>query len=256
MKPRLAGLCYLLLVITPCAARAQIAGIRAASCPKCFSPPPGAIAIKDVAPNNPYIGSQVGYDFSRGSNLADNIVVSGQVVLDAINTGISRLHAPIVGNLANLRTTSSSETAEKIKDLASSGHGLAFAVAPYYEIVKSGINLTAFTSAGLKLSAAKDLQDETVYIPQGRFAGGFELVIPHTLSGNPVVLTAGPTLNIVSQNHANRVLAGRDPNIKGMDGSVILPLGSALAGMLRCTAVKGASPQYQISILLVNHTKS
>lgn len=241
------------IAFAPSAGSSQVRALQVVSCPKCYT---SEVVAAAASPSNPYVGSQVGYDFGAGGDFGDNLLVSGQVVLDGIITTNSRLHLPIMGNLSDLRTTGTDDTAEKLKDLATSSRGISLAFAPYYTLGNRNLSLTGYASFGGKLNAARNAEEETKYVPQGRVSGGVEVGVLNTISKNPIIFTIGPAFSFVSRKDSEQLLGGRGATVRALESSLIVPLGSGLAMMLNHTAVRHADPQLRFGILLVNRLRA
>ncbi len=140
---------------------------------------------------NAWAGAQVAWAVGDSSTeFADDLDVAGQFALQywtppgaiVIPRGGS-LQVPFLRNIAapSVDNWSEEERASKLDELTLGSEGIHLGIGPniVWPLPKLGSEyaFTLYGYAGLRWNGAKDASNETIYLRQGRYAGGVELAI-------------------------------------------------------------------------------
>jgi hypothetical protein len=222
---------------------------------------PGAAGI---AANNPWLGAQVSYRFGESDAFADNLLVSGRLLYDILPGDTTRFHLPVMGNVGPLiQVATDPESDEKaVRDQADQlllgAQGVTVGLYPYIEIRKSDRFLLTFHSVvAWRLNALHELgspstsDPELVYLLQGRFATGVELVIGSRADGRrSFTLSVTPTLAVFGKDAYRRAFGEEKWRLPSLEATAILPLGAGVGVLFEGIDGEGSSNAFRMGLLV------
>lgn len=207
-----------------------------------------------------YLGTQVGYSFTENGDFASGLVASGSVLYSVIHDSSEdqskvRFFLPVRGNLSSLNVPLDDETKSKLNALVASPGGLQVAVEPYVLLPKVATHLhpQLFASAGWRLSSAKDANDTTRYLPQGRVVLGSALGIgPSEAGAYPLWLEiAGSWTKFASDSYKQLLGSTASASAKAITGTIIAPVAQNAALLTEVFATKGERPVWRVGLVFM-----
>jgi hypothetical protein len=198
-----------------------------------------------LAANNPWLGSQVAYRFGGGDEFSDNLLVSARLLYE-INLGSSKFALPVMGNVSpitqGLRDGLDEDALkQKAAELLQSSQGITVGLFPYYVMEHDRLLLTFHSVAAWRLNAFGDTAtagegeaetgagEEPVYLHQGRFALGAEVLIGKRDDGSaPLTVSVSPTLAVFSADQFQRAFGERKSSLFSLELTGIVPIGKGV----------------------------
>lgn len=216
---------------------------------------------KAIAANNPWLGAQVAYRFGGTDEFASNLLVAGQIVYP-IDLGKSPVQLPVIGNVSTLaQTTGEGDRATDIEDqgkqLIGSAGGITLGLYPYAELHTSDYflvtvhGLAAWRVNGLRPLGVDSTSTDLIYLHQGKFGAGVELLIGNRGDGSaPLSISVTPTITVFGKDAYARAFGVERGSVSTLEVNGILPVGSGVGVVFEGVLVDNLPDAFRVGLLL------
>lgn len=203
------------------------------------------VATRGPAVNNPWVGAQIAYRFTRKEGFADNILVSGKALHSFQLDGAGRLYLPFMGTVGSIAASPADSLPDKVDALLLSDGGATIGAYPYYVAVKraggtsNAVDLLV-TFHGVAALRANRLRPDTlatpdsavVTVPQFKLSPiGAEIAIGDQSDGKPTfTFSVAPVVTFILDSEAYRKAFNQSAStIAALELTTIIPIGRGFA---------------------------
>jgi len=209
-----------------------------------------------ISANNPWMGGQVGYKFGGSGEFADNLITSARLMYK-IDLGTKNFQLPVMGNFSQLKDNLSGnlEVDEandaRFQDIVTSTQGLNIGLYPYYTIIeKQYFSFVLHSSLMYKINGFKDLENNSIYLNQGRASLGAEFYIgkKNLDEGTyPLTLSVAPTITFFNKNDYKAIFNESKSSINSVEITACVPIGKGIGFLFE--SVLSSTPTFRTGLL-------